>query len=336
MTEIPAGWYTDPEQAGQLRYWDGLQWTEHRAPEPTTDNVSSGDAMAVVSGAFSMFGANWVQLLIIAALATVFLIGGLILMIIGVAISLDPSLWDIIDRVTSSNYNPEFDPVDKAFEDSIRWTWNGGAVLLLVGYATLIVGMWGGMAAGILHLASVRAGRPRGAVSCFGMMLRRLPRWLGIGLLWGLGSAILLIVPILLYVLAARTTSALFLLLVPATIAAVIFVWPFAQLSGTALVLAPRGTPPFRHVVSLVRVNWSGIAIRCLLINVFLILLQIASNVVGIIPLLGLLAVIPASFFVTSYQIASGVLLYEYAGGSVDPEIPEVNAPSAVGYAGNS
>lgn len=28
----PAGWYPDPENAGQQRYWDGAQWTEHRAP----------------------------------------------------------------------------------------------------------------------------------------------------------------------------------------------------------------------------------------------------------------------------------------------------------------
>lgn len=30
----PAGWFADPEQPGQLRYWDGSQWTEHRAPAP--------------------------------------------------------------------------------------------------------------------------------------------------------------------------------------------------------------------------------------------------------------------------------------------------------------
>ncbi|WP_327389841.1 DUF2510 domain-containing protein, partial [Mycolicibacterium stellerae] len=28
----PAGWFPDPEQAGQLRYWDGAAWTEHRSP----------------------------------------------------------------------------------------------------------------------------------------------------------------------------------------------------------------------------------------------------------------------------------------------------------------
>jgi uncharacterized RDD family membrane protein YckC len=28
----PAGWYPDPEQPGQQRYWDGTSWTENRAP----------------------------------------------------------------------------------------------------------------------------------------------------------------------------------------------------------------------------------------------------------------------------------------------------------------
>jgi hypothetical protein len=30
-SNTPAGWYTDPEDAAQLRHWDGSAWTEHRA-----------------------------------------------------------------------------------------------------------------------------------------------------------------------------------------------------------------------------------------------------------------------------------------------------------------
>jgi hypothetical protein len=30
--QAPAGWFPDPEVPGQLRYWDGVQWTEHRSP----------------------------------------------------------------------------------------------------------------------------------------------------------------------------------------------------------------------------------------------------------------------------------------------------------------
>lgn len=34
MTNQTAGWYPDPATPGQLRYWDGAQWTEHVAAVP--------------------------------------------------------------------------------------------------------------------------------------------------------------------------------------------------------------------------------------------------------------------------------------------------------------
>jgi hypothetical protein len=41
MTATPAGWYPNPADASQLRYWDGKHWTEHRTPArpPTPETV---------------------------------------------------------------------------------------------------------------------------------------------------------------------------------------------------------------------------------------------------------------------------------------------------------
>lgn len=32
----PAGWYPDPTGRPQLRWWDGLDWTDHRRPRPSS------------------------------------------------------------------------------------------------------------------------------------------------------------------------------------------------------------------------------------------------------------------------------------------------------------
>lgn len=38
--QTPPGWHPDPEDASQLRYWDGAEWTEHRSPVQATTNVA--------------------------------------------------------------------------------------------------------------------------------------------------------------------------------------------------------------------------------------------------------------------------------------------------------
>lgn len=42
---IPPGWYPDPEVAGQLRYWDGTAWTEHRSAVTATPPPPHGASM---------------------------------------------------------------------------------------------------------------------------------------------------------------------------------------------------------------------------------------------------------------------------------------------------
>jgi hypothetical protein len=39
VNAVPAGWYADPGQPGQQRYWDGSAWTEHVHVPPLFDGV---------------------------------------------------------------------------------------------------------------------------------------------------------------------------------------------------------------------------------------------------------------------------------------------------------
>ncbi len=44
MTTTPAGWYPDPDNATQLRWWDGAQWTENRSAPPVANPYSTSAA----------------------------------------------------------------------------------------------------------------------------------------------------------------------------------------------------------------------------------------------------------------------------------------------------
>lgn len=45
-----AGWYLDPDDATQQRYFDGTEWTEHRAPALVADDGSEAAALAPRAG----------------------------------------------------------------------------------------------------------------------------------------------------------------------------------------------------------------------------------------------------------------------------------------------
>jgi uncharacterized protein DUF2510 len=64
MTQTPAGWYVDPQDATQFRYWDGTQWTEHRSPRgpTTTDQLTqtADDLAEGLSRGFTAMG-SWVN-----------------------------------------------------------------------------------------------------------------------------------------------------------------------------------------------------------------------------------------------------------------------------------
>ena len=50
MTQQPAGWYDDPQDPSQLRYWDGVIWSDHTSPKisPTVEQSTIGMPYGVV------------------------------------------------------------------------------------------------------------------------------------------------------------------------------------------------------------------------------------------------------------------------------------------------
>ncbi len=50
----PASWQDDPEDATQLRYWDGSAWTEHRSPKAGTAQPTAAQASAAQPAAASV------------------------------------------------------------------------------------------------------------------------------------------------------------------------------------------------------------------------------------------------------------------------------------------
>lgn len=67
MTQTSPGWYPDPEQPGQQRYWDGTQWTDNRAPlaSPAVPKKRGRGCLYGILGVVGLF----VVLIVIVAVA---------------------------------------------------------------------------------------------------------------------------------------------------------------------------------------------------------------------------------------------------------------------------
>lgn len=42
---VPAGWYEDPSDSDQVRWWNGIAWTDHTQAKPTVAAESDGDEL---------------------------------------------------------------------------------------------------------------------------------------------------------------------------------------------------------------------------------------------------------------------------------------------------
>ena len=322
MTDIPPGWYDDPENATQYRYWDGSTWSEHRAPKVVTAPLATADATAVVNRGFDLFKQTWTQQLVVALIAGVIALVGGAIAVAGLVTGLEPDLFDIIDRVTEPGFDPNDDPADEAFLDSITIDWGAGPIVaIIVGGLVLYVAAGLGFATALVHVARVSRGGTAKLGASFRYCLHNLLRWIGTVLLWGLVFSLTLAVLIGVSIALVALSPAFLVLVIPGVIAAVIYCWPFLHLGGTVLILAPRDVGPARRTVRLVKPRWPGFAGRVLLVTVVIFAINIGASVLGLIPFLGILLVLPLNFAVYAFQLTTNIALYEYLDAPIDERV---------------
>ncbi|MEQ8840717.1 MAG: DUF2510 domain-containing protein [Acidimicrobiales bacterium] len=328
MTDIPAGWYNDPEDVTQLRYWNGNEWTEHRSPRALAGAAApDGGAWGIVGATFRLIVEGWAQLLVLALPLIVSSIGAAILAYVSLDSMLDPGIETILDRVTQPGFDPVDNGADEAFIDSIDVSIGTIGILGLIGAGLAVVlGTFISSTSFSIFLARVRAGRGTSIGETYQRLARRLPRMIGIALLWSLLGLIAATIVVGLFVVAILVSPALLLALVPALLVAVIYFWPVGALAYTALALSPREAPPLRHAFRIVRPLWGPIAGRLLILTLVGFVVSFAFNLgTSWISSVGVVAAFVVPLLLQALQSmlnsAGSVVLYEFAGGSVDPAI---------------
>jgi hypothetical protein len=321
MTDVPSGWYDDPEHPEQYRYWDGANWTDHRSPKKAPP-APSNDAGSMVSEGWSLFVQNWLPVMLIGVAFVAVVIAVLIAVAVQASNALDPGFFTILERISEPGFDPVNDAGDEAFVDSIVFDPSLGFwVTSVVG--VLLISISQGLSIGVaqIHLAAAANNRPFTLGESFRVALRRLPRWIGIYLLWALVSVPVLVVIGVVFAIGAAVPL-LLLVIIPAMIAFVIFGYPYLWIATTSLVLGRLEDPPFRTTVRLIKARgWRAVAWPVLLINLVVLGISFGIAVVGAIPLLGQLIAFVAQIFLYALPAALNIPLWRMIGGSIGDDI---------------
>lgn len=322
MHEVPAAWYDDPEDPAQYRYWDGSEWTEHRAPKhaPAPPRSRGG----VVAETWHLGKQTVGPLVGIAALYILALLPAIIVVGIGAAQSLDPGLGEIIDEMTSGTWNPDSDPSDRAFQDSITWSpttffWIATTLAFLYAFPVSVLAY----SIAVILMANRYKGGSMQFAGAWSMGIRRFRRHVRIALLWTV-CYLAIVGPLVgLWALAIWATPLAFAVAAPLTIALLVYFYPLMWLAPASLFTGPTDRAPWRNVLALVRPRWTAVAGPVLLINVVIVGLNIAGTLLSLIPILGLVAGLAGSIAQWIAQYGSGVVIWDEMGGEFDPEILE-------------
>jgi len=323
MTEVPAGWYDDPEDPQQFRYWDGTEWSDHRSPKSAAPTGDSAGAWSVVGTAVRLAGRNWRELVILAVPVVLVSVLATVLLLSAIDAALDPNLADIQERLTEPSFDPFDDAEGTAYIESISISVDAGtAVRIAAGILLFTVGGVAATSILTVFLAAAHRSRALELSAVVRLGLSRLPRVIGVYLLWMLGLTALLL-PLLAVTLVAPLSL---ILTIPAAFAAMIYFYPTILLSFTALLIGDQTRPPLRSTFALIRPQWGRVAIRVLVLSIALVGVSLAASL-GSAPFNA--TSIWAGFLVSSLlqavqtvlAAAGGIVVYDEVGGTFDPAI---------------
>lgn len=277
----PPGWYEDPNDPSQLRYWDGAAWTEALAPAAgaqladqvaygaaaPTSTSGLGDVGGWLSSVFSALMSRLVPVVVLLYAAPV--IGWIVIALL--ARSLLSSL--VYDRGT----------------DDLTGFSAGPAVAIAVVVVAVIIASVVGWLGAQHQLYAAHAGQPQPLARSVSTGLRRLPRTIGWGLVYLV--AVLVLVALIGAVIGIGVAAVgsefllILILLVPGIIVAAVWAGVRLSLVGTALAVAPSGVNPFRASWSVSRDRFWAIFGRLLLLWIIIYIIsfvtQLATQIGG-------------------------------------------------------
>ena len=339
VTDTPQpDWYTDPEDPAQYRYWDGSQWTDHRAPRhgDGSGHRSVGD---LLSGTWRMATQNWRPLLIIYAVIAVVYLAAEQAVLVGTNDVFGDTLGALLDEVESVDPAAESDAAQDALED--RWNDVTDRLrgldrsTLVSGVLLMVVGAVAAIAVNIVEFAAfgqftvARLGhRPTGAARALRAGLGRLLRMIAVGLmLLAIWCAALMVAGLVSGVLSLASGvlgAVLAVLLFSAVLVATVGAAPLALLAVMTAAVGPA-TPSLRYARNLVnRAYWATFGRMALLFVLSMaatVPVVVVGEVAGLFsdPLARVAIVVLSVFPEVLFSIACFTIYHDLGGEPADP-----------------
>ena len=339
VTDLPPpDWYTDPEDPAQYRYWDGSQWTDHRAPRHS-DGSGHRSVRDLLSGTWRMATQNWRPLLIIYAVVAVVYLAAEQAVTVGTNDVFGDTLGALISDLESLDPDASAEETEAVLEGS----WNDltdrlrglDSSTLATGALLMVVGAVAAIAVNIVEFAAfgqftvARLGhRPAGAARALRAGLGRLLRMIAVGLmLLAIWCAALMVAGLVSGVLglASGVLGALLaVVLFSAVLATTVGAAPLALLAVMTAAVGPA-TPSLRYARNLVnRAYWATFGRMALLFVLSTAATVVLVLVAGLVGLLGaplervvlvVLGVLPEALF----SVACFTVYHDLGGEHADP-----------------